>query len=221
MPVLTQLLPLLPCSTHSSIPELKCPAWGWSKVIKSRNSSIELRTKEHFITLEFQLPMQLCWLKPAGWALAGGESGVVPFGRSAQSALQQCQEPPARAEHRLCFWAHSHVLSASVLGASGQFTDACSPVPKQGVFLADRRQAPRALSLVGNGCEYTAPLDRRELGYCGLFQKKSKPASFSLAQPERTGMGPCRAMVLSSDVLLGCLAQWRMLVPPLWVGNCD
>lgn len=118
----------------------------------------------------------------------------MPFGRSAQSTLQQCQEPPARAERRLCFWAHSHVLSASVLGASGQFTDACSPVPKQGVFLADRRQAPQPLSLVSIGCEYTEPLDRRQLGYCGLFQKKSKPRSFSLAQPERTGMGPCRAM---------------------------
>lgn len=94
-----------------------------------------------------------------------------------------------------------------MLGASGQFTDACSPVPKQGVFLADRRQEPWALSLVGDGCEYTAPLDRRELGYCGLFQKMSKPGSFCLAQPERTGMGLCRAMVLSSDVLLGCLSQ--------------
>ena len=109
MPVLTQLLPLLPCSTQSSIPELKCPAWGWSKVIKSRNSSIELRTKKHFITLEFQLPVELFWLKPAGWALAGGESGVVPFGRSAQSAFRECQEPPGRAECRLGFWAQSHV----------------------------------------------------------------------------------------------------------------
>lgn len=122
MPVLTQLLPLLPCSAQSSIPELQCPAWGWSKVIKSRNSSIELRTKKHFITLEFQLPMQLCWLKPAGWALAGGETGVVPFGRSAQSASWECQEPPGRAERRLCFWAHSHVsflhLCRALLGRS-------------------------------------------------------------------------------------------------------
>lgn len=163
MPVLTQLLPLLPCPTQSSIPELKCPGWGWSKVIKSRNSSIELRTKKHFISLGFQLPMQLCWLKPAGWALAGGESGVVPFGRSAQSAFQECQEPPGRLcwTQTLLLGPLSRVLSASVLGTSGSFTDACSPVHKQGIFLADRIQPPQALSLVGDWCECTVPLDRR------------------------------------------------------------
>ena len=99
----------------------------------------------------------------------------------------------------------SRVLSASVLGTSGSFTDACSPVHKQGVSLADRMQPPQALSLVGDCFECTAPLDRRDLGYCGRFQ--SKPGSLCLAQPERTDKGQCRAMVLSFAVLLGCLAQ--------------
>lgn len=40
-----------------------------------------------------------------------------------------------------------------------------------------------------------------------LFQKMGKPRSFCLAQLERTCMEQCRAIVLSFDVLLGCLEQ--------------
>lgn len=129
---------LIPCLTESFVPS---PAWRWSKAIKSRNCSIEMRTEKpmcrHFITVEVPLfvlfvPIvvnatmiikrngmrdQHCSLEPAGCALACGGSRVEALGRYVWAALQECQEPPARAKSLLP-GPLLGVLSASVLDAS-------------------------------------------------------------------------------------------------------